>query len=326
MARATRLSQQQGAALLLVLMVVAIVSVMAVAVSERTQTAIRLADSTNSARQAAAYLAGAELRAKLLIEEAVLSGRVDLSQRWAKPQLFEIEGGTMGLQLQDLSSCFNLNIIAEQLEIRGGSGTASKAVQQLTQLMQQQGISHADQQKLVARLTDWVDPDTLPTGSLGAEDLYYTRLAAPYRAANSPLVDLSELRLMEIDADLLAKMGDALCVRPLGTGDLLNVNTVADAKRMEIVSLGQLTQGDAQNLIDQRPEQGYATLAEFVMAAQQILPEESEFNGTGFSTLSYHFRGRLSVEYQQLYNTAEVEFVVRNNKVEVLRRNIGERF
>ena len=47
--------------------------------------------------------------------------------------------------------------------------------------------------ELVYALVDWIDADSQVMPSGGAEDGYYLNLPKPYRAANRPLVDLSEL-------------------------------------------------------------------------------------------------------------------------------------
>ena len=46
------------------------------------------------------------------------------------------------------------------------------------------------------RLIDWLDDNQEVSGSYGAEDNQYLLLEPPYRAANRPMQDVSELRLL----------------------------------------------------------------------------------------------------------------------------------
>src|SRR5690606_28484584 len=50
--------------------------------------------------------------------------------------------------------------------------------------------------EILPAVLDWLDADGDTRFPNGAEDEYYTRLDEPYRAANGPFADVSELRLV----------------------------------------------------------------------------------------------------------------------------------
>ncbi len=51
--------------------------------------------------------------------------------------------------------------------------------------------------EIATALVDWIDADINETLPGGAEDGAYLLAVPPYRAANRPLVDISELRLVQ---------------------------------------------------------------------------------------------------------------------------------
>lgn len=67
---------------------------------------------------------------------------------------------------------------------------------------------------LADSLADWMDADGVVQGA-GAEDAYYLALPHPYRAANRPLVELDELRLVKgFNADTVRRLRPFVSVLP----------------------------------------------------------------------------------------------------------------
>lgn len=65
--------------------------------------------------------------------------------------------------------------------------------------------------QVTAALRDWIDRDDKPVRG-GAEDEVYMGMEPPYLAANQPMQDVSELRLIRgIDAGFTANFAVCLC-------------------------------------------------------------------------------------------------------------------
>lgn len=103
--------QQQGVALIAVMMVVALVVVIAVGMSGRLQLQLQRQLNLQDRQQALWLALGAEEYSRVLLKRsAVGKDNVNLSQDWAaQGATFPVEQGSITGTLTDLQSCFNLN-------------------------------------------------------------------------------------------------------------------------------------------------------------------------------------------------------------------------
>lgn len=111
--------------------------------------------------------------------------------------------------------------------------------------------------EIVPPILDWLDADSDTRFPNGAEDEYYTRLDPPYRAANGPFADVSELRLVRgMTPEIYAKLAPLITV--LGSSVPVNVNT---APPEVLMSLGPgLDRPTADLLVSSRQIQPFATV------------------------------------------------------------------
>jgi general secretion pathway protein K len=73
-------------------------------------------------------------------------------------------------------------------------------------------------------ILDWLDADSDTRFPNGAEDAYYLKLDAPYRSANRPLSDISELLLVRgVTQEIYRVLAPYLCALPTHTD--VNINT-----------------------------------------------------------------------------------------------------
>ena len=76
-------------------------------------------------------------------------------------------------------------------------------------------MSEAEAVALLEAVQDWLDADLLETGFGGAEQAYYGQLDLPYRPADGPLRDASELRLIKgVSAELYRELRPLVTVWP----------------------------------------------------------------------------------------------------------------
>jgi len=144
--------------------------------------------------------------------------------------------------------------------------------------------------ELLPAVLDWLDADSDMRFPNGAEDEYYTRLEEPYRAANGPLADVSELRLVRgITPEIYAKLAPHVCV--LGNSVPLNVNT---APAEVLMSAGPgIDRPTADLLVESRGIQPWADVASFLkhplLAGRPLLAQ-------GLTTRSTWFELRTRIE------------------------------
>jgi general secretion pathway protein K len=218
--QARRPAAEAGVVLLSVLLVLALLSALAWQLMGKHTLVIAQARFSFTADQTLAYALGAESFARqVLFEEWTQGGpeKDTLLEVWAQPVApFEIESGFLEIQVRDLNRCFNLNSLA------GSAWEANLA--RLKTLLRNRGLPEG----LAEVWKDWVDADQEITG-FGAEDGDYLLEPVPYRTANRPAADVSELRLIRgMEPEFFAALEPVTCVLP-NTEQRVNVNTASAA-------------------------------------------------------------------------------------------------
>ncbi|MRJ42555.1 MULTISPECIES: type II secretion system minor pseudopilin GspK [Idiomarina] len=287
--RAQLPSRQRGVALLMVLLVVALVSVLAISLSGRLQTSVLRTGNLQQAEQAYWYSLSAEevVRELLQRELADSEGIASQDQVWYQQSqngvAFPVVGGSIAGRIKDLHSCFNLNslrmVTSNDNNNPGGidgsaldEATKMRLVRRKAQLrMLLMAIDDSMEayavDVIVDSLADWLDPDddigTGGSGTYGAETSDYQSQQFPHNAGNTWLNHISEFRLVRgVTAPLYHKIKPYVCVIPRDNSLKINLNTVSSeqANLLHAVSLGALSLEDAKSFINNRPQAGYESV------------------------------------------------------------------
>lgn len=311
--------QQKGAALIIVLVVTSLVAIAAVAVSEQTQLSIYLTQNQQDSLQAERYLHAAEQHAIILLDEALDTPTIHLQQEWASTRSeFEIEQGRLNISITDLRSCFNLNVIADQVEERAGLGLASKEVTRLRSLLRQLQIPGATQNLFIYRLKDWVDPNNEISQPYGAEDQVYLNAKPGYKVADAPLAGLDEVALLKVNHQHLSALLPFICVLPVGAGNRLNLNTVSQPELLVALSEGVIDLNYAESIIAARPTEGYQSLSEVINSQNKML--QTTIAAMPLTLTSSFFRADLQVHYGRSIKRRSVFIQFVGEKAQVYKR------
>ncbi|MGP1353243.1 MAG: type II secretion system minor pseudopilin GspK, partial [Parasphingopyxis sp.] len=151
---------EEGAALLAVLLLVAIMAALAAASMERLQLATRLAGNISALDQSRAFATGAESLAVLRINDLLASdnSKTTLAGGWMGDETaLPLPGGGVALAtIWDGGNCFNLNSVA-----RGEDPAAltidQVGVVQFSALMTALQIPRGDAERIAWSLADWID-------------------------------------------------------------------------------------------------------------------------------------------------------------------------
>ena len=175
---------EQGAALLTVLLLVAVIGVIAAASLERLKLQTHLSGNMAAIDQARHYALAGEAIARTRISDVSSPDRtMTLAGDWLdRPNPFPIDNGTATAKLSDAGNCFNLNSLVSQ-SAEGDRVVRPVAVRQFEALMTIIGIQPRTAGLIAQSAADWIDSDTVPEPG-GAEDETYARAPTPYRAAN----------------------------------------------------------------------------------------------------------------------------------------------
>ena len=185
-------ARQRGIALLVAIVMFAIATTVAAAITYNKAMAARRAAATFTLEQALQAGMAAESFAAVVLEDNGNKNKTQLNDAWAEPfGPVEIEGTGVWIQaqLEDLTGRFNLNSI---VAFQGPPLNTYKVDQHQYEVFQEilRGLNidlrYAD------LLVDWIDTDSQPEPQGGEDTMYMTQMPA-YRPPNTFITHTSEL-------------------------------------------------------------------------------------------------------------------------------------
>ena len=240
---------EKGAALITVLLLVAVMSVLAVALLDDIRFGIRRGMNAAENGQAQWYALGAEALARSRIARLSSgSGHTSLAGNWpGRFVQFPVEEGQVGMRLADGGACFNLNSVVEgagEMLRRRDRGAA-----QFMALLVALEFPPQDAATLAASLVDWMDSDSLRESG-GAEDEAYATSPAGHRTGATLLAEVSELRAIHGFTDgVYRRLRPYICALPSTDMTMINVNTLPPTSAVLLTALtdGRATQHSGQS-------------------------------------------------------------------------------
>ncbi|HEU4780550.1 MAG TPA: type II secretion system minor pseudopilin GspK [Steroidobacteraceae bacterium] len=187
-----RPARQRGIALLVAIVMFAIATTVAAAITYNKAMAARRAAATFTLEQALQAGMAAEALASIALEDDGKNSKTEISKEWASPLgPVEIEGTGIWIQaqLEDLTGRFNLNSLVKWQSADSLFVANPEQVQVFRKLLESLKIDpqYAD------LLVDWIDTDIAPQPTQGGEDTLYLTQVPPYRPPNTFIVHVSEL-------------------------------------------------------------------------------------------------------------------------------------
>lgn len=326
--------RQRGVALISIMLIVVMATVLAVQMTNDQRLEIQRSANRFDAAQARQYaLGGEELARQILRQDFEERPDVDLpGDAWTSPDLqFEFGDGAVELIITDLQGLLNVNQLysvprgSNQPEDElpdpngvGGDADAVITVQRLTRLVAALGIDPV----FAARIVDWVDPDD-GKGQMGAEDFDYLGLDPPYRTADGPMVDTSELRLLfEMEPAVFEALSPFVAALP-DTSTTLNINTAPPAVLASLTD--SLSLEAAEALAANRDETGgYETVTQFLVDPALA---GSGLAADGLGVQSSFFRVSVRARFLDrfAYLTSIIQRNVTDGSMRVVYRDMSKR-
>lgn len=180
-----KIRSQGGIALMTVMLVLSVVTVVLVTMSSDRQMDIRRTENQLRTIQAWEYVYGLEAWAvKQLKIDTTNNLYDDLFDKWNKPLTSTpIPEGNIQVEIVDLQGRLNLNNLLVDGE------ASEEDILRLKRLL----IILKINTDLVDVMLDWIDADMDLRTPNSAEDETYSKFTPPYRSANGPFADVSEL-------------------------------------------------------------------------------------------------------------------------------------
>ncbi len=259
--------KDEGAALLSVLLLVSVMSAAMVAAFDLLGFYTKSTTMKLQQHQAVQYALAGEIigadQAVKLSQNMELASLIyeDIDERKVT---FPIESGLVSGRIAEYSNCFNLNSVVTR---NNASGYELNQIgyDQYTRLLEGLGIGNRAAIALSGTLVDWQDTDDRPMPA-GAESFSYSQLEVPYRAANFPLSDIDELRLVSgYTPDLIETLKSVACVDPVSMETVVNLNSVRPDQAILIHSLlgRPVSIENIMTMIEDRPSDGFDHVSRF---------------------------------------------------------------
>lgn len=247
---APRLKNEQGIALLLVLLILSLLVALILEFDAEARREYReAAVFRNSLAAGTLARSGVQAARAVLRQDARADARIQRpydgpTEVWAMPVAgYQLGDGTVSAVIEDEKAKFNLNDLVAQPDAKSREVRISR-LKRLFELLRLDP-------RLVDGIADWTDADDAPEPN-GAETAYYQALTPPYRAANGPFNTLAELRLVKgFSGELVATLSRYLTVYPQKADGLINLNT-ADPVVIQALD-PRITPSLAQAVVQARP-------------------------------------------------------------------------
>lgn len=262
--------RQKGAALVVVLLLVATLSFILLSVTTIIKGSIERS-ATDRARADALWKArSGEILAQIAIEKyfAASPARMAATEGiFAAPLEIAIEGGKATILFRDATRCFNINSLVDG---EAGNYVEMPAnIDSFIRLMESIGLGTGEATKLADVIVDNLDSDQTNRPQ-GAEDGFYTLLPTPYRTSGQLMRSVSELMALDgVSRAKYRRIRPYLCAGEDVSPSRINANMLrADAHAALIAAL--LPEGEGSDLGAVR--QAIAALPPGGIAASGDLP------------------------------------------------------
>lgn len=258
---------QRGAALAIVLLLVATLTFILLSISTLMSGGVRRAGAERIRTELLWRAVTAERLAEGILKEAqeqkALRNASGEGGLFTRQLTLPVDGGEAMMRFADASRCFNVNSLVTSDD--GAYAENAEAGAELAELLKSLGVGDGEAAKFVSVLTDWLDSD-VSQGVQGAEDGFYTALPTPFRTGGGPIASVSELRAMEgVNAALYRQISPYLCTGKVGALAKVNVNALEERHAPVIAAMtkGAWALPDIRAQINAKPPGGWPETVNF---------------------------------------------------------------
>ncbi|AZN34001.1 MULTISPECIES: type II secretion system minor pseudopilin GspK [Pseudoalteromonas] len=321
--------ESRGAALVIVLFIVALAAILAVEMSANLMVQVQKSTNLQGHQQAKWYAYGGE---ELAIKALKLSkdddpDKTSLDQVWATQgdTQYPVDNGTLSGKITDLQACLNLNALGEAPDPNSTSKTnpAHKALFALLENIEDLPAEESEE-AMADSVFDWLDENSITYRSGAEEDEYLSR-DYPYMSANSLFASPSELRLVKgFNPLVMEKVLPFVCVIPGSPLLSINVNTLLPEQALILSAMiDELSLSGAEAVIAARPETGFDSVDEFFSEVQQQGGTNLDSVKELFSINSEYFKLQTQATFVDLRFSMTTLLHAKNGEVTILARKFG---
>ena len=319
MKKAIMIKQQQGIALITILVMVALATILAATIAKRQAATAESTAYLMRQNQSLIYAKSAEaFFSELLVDDAENAAEVDhLQETWAQPMpAFPVEDGYVSGIIQDESGKFNLNSLVT------AEGTVNENAKAWFELILKRAGLPA---QLSEAVIDWQDENEIPSGSMGAESNYYQGLPNAALPPNAKFHSVEELKLIRGFEENKYKLIESYLSAAPMQDSTVNINT---ASAFLLASMDEKLDVNAvQQLLDQRQAnlEHFSNVSELWALepfAQVEAAKRNVFNSL-LGVQSNYFKAQIEVVLSERKRQFSSELVRRDKQVYVAYRSMA---
>ncbi|WP_375176843.1 type II secretion system minor pseudopilin GspK [Marinobacter mobilis] len=320
MIRSVSIRRQNGIALIMVLLAMALVVLLSSGMTREQSLRVFRASHLLGQQQGYSVALGAEEFAKQILfrdyeddkDGDALADSPD--EEWSQyAAILPLDdNGVIEVQVDDLSGRINLN------DLVAADGSVDEVtrgrVERLLQIVEVSSIS-------VDALIDWIDSNDEAISARGAEDGVYLLQDPSYRAANQYFTSVSELRLIDgMTGDDYWKLSPYVAALPV-SGLGINVN-MAPAPVIQALH-EKLTQADAGAILEGIEEERFENVQDF-LALSQFAGLGLKATGLGVRSYFFEVASRVTVDNRQV-NLVSLLYRGPDGALDVVARDSGQK-
>ncbi|MEJ6476004.1 type II secretion system minor pseudopilin GspK [Pseudoalteromonas piscicida] len=330
--------RQQGAALVIVLFIVALAATIAAEMASSLMVQVQKASNIQTQQQAKWYSYGAEE----LVKRALIKVKkddpdtVNLDQPWAREEVpYPVDHGTLSGKVTDLQACLNLNALRAKPQTNNnnnqrsqqlGAKSTNVAHGALLELLKniEDLPSNESEEALADSVYDWLDEDSITYRS-GAEEDEYMSNQTPYLTANNLMASVSELRIIKgFNPLVMEKIKPYVCVIPGSEELAVNVNTILPEQALLLSALiPGLSKSGAEAIISARPKKGFSDINEFYTEVANQGVKNPNKTSKLFTINSNYFQLRATAVFDERRFSLTSIIETKDGKAYVLARKFG---
>ena len=335
------INNQQGVALITVMLIVALCAIIASQMTARLQVQMQRSANVAFNQQAYWYAMGAEAFTKRVLVTAFQKDKnvTNLTQIWAQGETtYPVEFGEISGEITDLHHCLNLNALRAPFKEDNDQNKNSNdnnnlpkktparlAFEGLLINLQIDDVSQFEAESMADALTDWLDADSSISSSGGAEDNDYASREFPYLAANNYLASVNELRVIEhFTPRTIDAIKPYVCVIPGSEDHKININTLDGEQPALLQALLNSTLDEAQDILSARGEKGFSSIDDFYNLPEVVKLKQFNDKKDQFVVDSEYFKLKASASFNDsFFAMSSVMKITNNTTIDVISRTVG---
>ncbi len=312
-------SRQQGVALMIVILVFALVSILAVGMYNRQSLFVQSSANVFAQSQAYQYALASEIYGKRLLkadwdDDKDANEFVDDLEQVQNAIVIPVEEAFLEAQFNDVQGKLNVN---DLVNLDGSENTLVQ--ERFKRLLNRLALESVN----LETLQDWIDENQEPSNFEGAEDGDYLGLEIPYRTGSQPFYHLSELLLLQgITRQDYEKLIQYVSVLPQGMAPV-NVNTASEEVLQSLVE--DLSDAEAKDLVATREEKPWvdvnAFLSEAVLNGKKVDQNYLSVNSSFFEIAT-----RISLSDRKVRLLSLIYRKPEDGEMTVVKRDQGQKY